>query len=235
MLVTDDGEMAGLGGKGGVGITRDVLPSFGEKGGALAMPRPPRPECGASLKAALVDYTECPYSLPVTQDRFDPAKDAANQRKHALPLAFGDRIAEDGNHLIIPSIREIDGEERFKMIGIVDGKLFTGVFVWWDGMPRFISVRRSNDGAERAYRRLTPPTPRVSSDRRRLDRGQRARLIRTTRTALGLSQTEFAGRFRVPVGTLRDWKQARVSPPDFAIAYVRVIGKYPEMVAKAVG
>lgn len=33
-----------------------------------------------------------------------------------------------------------------------------------------------------------------------LDRGQRARLIRTTRTTLGLSQTEFAGRFRVPVG-----------------------------------
>lgn len=67
-----------------------------------------------------------------------------------------------------------------------------------------------------------------------LERGQRARLIRTTRTALGLSQTEFAGRFRVPVGTLRDWEQARVSPPDFAVAYVKVIGKYPEMVAKAV-
>jgi putative transcriptional regulator len=68
-----------------------------------------------------------------------------------------------------------------------------------------------------------------------LDRGQRARLIRTTRTKLGLSQTEFAGRFRVPVGTLRDWEQARVSPPDFAVAYVKVIGKFPEMVAKAVG
>lgn len=67
-----------------------------------------------------------------------------------------------------------------------------------------------------------------------LDRGQRARLIRRTRTGLGLSQTEFARRFRVPVGTLRDWEQARVSPPDFAVAYVKVIGKFPEMVAKAV-
>ena len=67
-----------------------------------------------------------------------------------------------------------------------------------------------------------------------LERGQRARLIRATRTALGLSQSEFAGRFRVPVGTLRDWEQARVSPPEFAVAYVKVIGKYPEMVAKAV-
>lgn len=67
-----------------------------------------------------------------------------------------------------------------------------------------------------------------------MDRGQRARLIRTTRTALGLSQAEFAARFRVPVGTLRDWEQARATPPDFAIAYVRVIAQYPDIVAKAV-
>lgn len=67
-----------------------------------------------------------------------------------------------------------------------------------------------------------------------LDRGQRARLIRKTRTGLGLSQAEFARRFRVPVGTLRDWEQARVTAPDFAVAYVRVIGLHPEMVANAV-
>ncbi|GAB6966340.1 helix-turn-helix domain-containing protein [Komagataeibacter kakiaceti JCM 25156] len=67
-----------------------------------------------------------------------------------------------------------------------------------------------------------------------MDRGQRARIIRRTRTALGLSQAEFASRFRVPVGTLRDWEQARVSAPDFAIAYVRVIGLHPDMVADAV-
>lgn len=67
-----------------------------------------------------------------------------------------------------------------------------------------------------------------------LDRGQRARLIRKTRTDLGLSQAEFAGRFHVPVGTLRDWEQARATAPDFAIAYVRVIAAHPDMVAKAV-
>jgi putative transcriptional regulator len=67
-----------------------------------------------------------------------------------------------------------------------------------------------------------------------MDRGQRARLIRRTRTGLGLSQAEFAARFRVPVGTLRDWEQARATAPDFAVAYVRVIGQHPEIVAKAV-
>ena len=67
-----------------------------------------------------------------------------------------------------------------------------------------------------------------------LDRAQRARLIRRTRTGLGLSQSEFARRFRVPVGTLRDWEQARATAPDFAVAYVRVIGQYPDIVAKSV-
>nr|WP_276081928.1 helix-turn-helix domain-containing protein [Methylobacterium sp. GC_Met_2] len=66
-------------------------------------------------------------------------------------------------------------------------------------------------------------------------RGQRARLIRRTRTGLGLSQSEFASRFRVPIGTLRDWEQARTAAPDVAIAYVRVIEQHPDMVAKAVG
>ena len=67
-----------------------------------------------------------------------------------------------------------------------------------------------------------------------LERGQRARLIRKTRTGLGLSQSEFARRFRVPVGTLRDWEQARATAPDFAIAYVRVIAQHPDMVTKAI-
>lgn len=67
-----------------------------------------------------------------------------------------------------------------------------------------------------------------------MDRAQRARLIRKTRTGLGLSQADFASRFRVPVGTLRDWEQARTTAPDFAVAYVRVIGQHPDIVAKAI-
>lgn len=83
--------------------------------------------------------------------RFDPDKDAINRQKHRLALAFGERIFEDIDYLIVPSIRKQDGEERFKVVGKVDGKLFTGVFTWRDELPRFISVRRSNRGEERAY------------------------------------------------------------------------------------
>ena len=64
-----------------------------------------------------------------------------------------------------------------------------------------------------------------------LDRAQRSRQIRTTRAKLGLSQAEFATRFHVPLGTLRDWEQARVTAPDYAVAYVRVIQRDPDFVA----
>ncbi|MBB2205413.1 helix-turn-helix domain-containing protein [Gluconacetobacter takamatsuzukensis] len=60
-----------------------------------------------------------------------------------------------------------------------------------------------------------------------MDRGQRARLIRKTRTDLGLSQAEFAGGFQVPVGTLRAWEQARATAPDCAIAHARTIAPTP--------
>lgn len=84
--------------------------------------------------------------------RFDPSKDAANQAKHGLSLAFGDEILADDNHLILPTVRAEDHEDRFKVIGQVNGKLYTGVFVWRNDLPRFISVRRSNNGEEKSYR-----------------------------------------------------------------------------------
>ena len=65
-----------------------------------------------------------------------------------------------------------------------------------------------------------------------LDRGQKARIIRKARKSLELSQEKFALQFRVPIGTLRDWEQARVTPPDFAVAYVRVIHAKPDMVVR---
>lgn len=60
-----------------------------------------------------------------------------------------------------------------------------------------------------------------------------AAIARTVRKRLGLSQAEFAARFHVPVGTLRDWEQNRRQPDAPALAYLRVIAREPEMVAKA--
>jgi len=35
---------------------------------------------------------------------------------------------------------------------------------------------------------------------------------KTLRRALGLTQEEFAARFQIPLGTLRDWEQGRAEP-----------------------
>ena len=82
---------------------------------------------------------------------FDTAKDETNRDKHGVSLAFGTEMFSDPDHLVIPSIRPIDGENRFKVIGDVNGRLWTAVFVKRGEAFRFISVRRSNDGEQRRY------------------------------------------------------------------------------------
>lgn len=110
------------------------------------------------------------------EDRYDPAKDAANREKHQIP-----------------------------------GKIEP------IALPADPTDDQDFDATAEA-----------------LDRGQRARLIRRTWISLGLSQAEFANRFRVPVGTLRDWEQAWATALDFAVASVRVIARHPDMRAQAV-
>jgi putative transcriptional regulator len=47
--------------------------------------------------------------------------------------------------------------------------------------------------------------------------------LRILRRALGLTQEDFAARFQIPLGTLRDWEQGRAVPDQPARAYLRAI------------
>lgn len=82
---------------------------------------------------------------------FDPAKDEANRFKHGLRLAFGKRVFDDPAHTVIPSFRPVDGEDRYKAVGRVEGKLYTVVYVIRGEKTRLISVRRSNGSEQRDY------------------------------------------------------------------------------------
>lgn len=64
-------------------------------------------------------------------------------------------------------------------------------------------------------------------------RMKRVPRARTLRRALGLSQEEFAARFHIPIGTLRDWEQGRAEPDQAARAYLRVIAAAPDVVQRA--
>ena len=57
--------------------------------------------------------------------------------------------------------------------------------------------------------------------------------MKVIRRALGLSQEEFAARFHIPVGTLRDWEQSRKEPDAAARAYLTVIARNPKAVSEA--
>jgi len=72
--------------------------------------------------------------------------------------------------------------------------------------------------------------PLTEADFKRMRATPQARIIRR---ALGLSQEEFAARFHIPVGTLRDWEQGRKDPDAAARAYLIVIGRNPAAVAEA--
>ena len=67
-------------------------------------------------------------------------------------------------------------------------------------------------------------------DRQRMTRTPQVKVIRR---ALGLSQEEFAEKFQIPLGTLRDWEQSRKEPDAAARAYLVVIARNPSAVHEA--
>ena len=84
---------------------------------------------------------------------FDPDKDDANRLKHGVPLLFGLRVFDDKDHIILASFRPVDGEDRFKAVGLIAGRLWTIIYVERGDAIRLISARRSNDGEQGNYDR----------------------------------------------------------------------------------
>ena len=79
---------------------------------------------------------------------------------------------------------------------------------------------------------LTDPDnpPRTPEREKHLKRVPRVKVMRR---ALHLTQEEFAARFRIPLGTLRDWEQGKTEPDQAARAYLTVIARNPKAVAEA--
>ena len=69
--------------------------------------------------------------------------------------------------------------------------------------------------------------PLTDADVKRMPRVPR---VKTLRRSLRLTQEEFADRYQIPLGTLRDWEQGRTQPDQPARAYLKVIARDPERV-----
>jgi putative transcriptional regulator len=83
---------------------------------------------------------------------------------------------------------------------------------------------------ERAAREDPDALPLTPADLKRLRRTPQIKVIRR---ALGLTQEVFAARYRIPLGTLRDWEQGRAVPDQPTQAYLTVIARSPEGVQRA--
>jgi putative transcriptional regulator len=67
----------------------------------------------------------------------------------------------------------------------------------------------------------------TEADLKRMKRSPQAKVIRR---ALELTQEEFAVRFHIPIGTLRDWEQGRAEPDQPTRAYLTIIARDPDRV-----
>lgn len=92
-------------------------------------------------------------------------------------------------------------------------------------------VRAMSEDQVRAAALSDPDNPPLTE--RRVAKMKAVPRVRTLRRALSLTQEEFAARYHIPLGTLRDWEQARSEPDQPARAYLMVIARDPEHVRKA--
>ena len=72
--------------------------------------------------------------------------------------------------------------------------------------------------------------PLTEEQLRNARRGPNPRIVRAR---LGLTQEEFAQRFHLPLGTIRDWEQGKHAPDSAARVLLRLIDHDPAAVAEA--
>lgn len=193
---------------------------------------------------------------------WDPAKDALNRRKHGLRLAEGIPALEDpeyGEERIItlgltgkgilyvvstepqkecaPGSSPSEKQKEARLSGMA----------WVEHNPGDPPIETNTDW-ERVNAMTdeeirdaalsdpdAQPIPAGTDDELAKIGLHRIVNAKRLRERLGLSQEAFAARYRIPIGTLRDWEQRRKLPDAPARAYLLVIEKDPDAVARLLG
>ena len=192
---------------------------------------------------------------------WDGAKAAANKSTHRVDFETAARVFLDP----YVQERQDDSdpsEQRLNAIGMVDGRLLFVVFTMRGNAYRIISARgaktmkRGNITKFKLDPKRQPKTDWAAFDamtarernaaaksdpdfpiltaaqlrqfRRRVD-------VRALRQKLDLTQEEFAAKFNLPLGTIRDWEQGTHRPDRAAQILLRVIASEPDAVVRALG
>jgi len=101
--------------------------------------------------------------------------------------------------------------------------------------PRMWSRLRAmtNDEVLAAARKDPDARPLEDRNPAKLTPARHLSPVKRVRWQLGMSQSDFAKAFCIPLATLRDWEHRRHEPDQAALAYLRVIAREPDAVRRA--
>jgi putative transcriptional regulator len=101
----------------------------------------------------------------------------------------------------------------------------------WLALPKHMSGVSTNLTGTRDCVTDRDAIPLTEDDLKRMKRIPQAKIIRRP---LDLTQEEFALRYHIPLGTLRDWEQGREQPDQPTRAYLTLIDGDPEHVYRII-
>jgi hypothetical protein len=81
---------------------------------------------------------------------FDSDKSAANKAKHGIDFDEAQKLWSDDGRIVGPTYSGGD-DERWMVIGLIDGKLWSATMTLREHNVRIISVRRARPGEAKAY------------------------------------------------------------------------------------
>ena len=185
---------------------------------------------------------------------WDEAKNSACFERRGFEFGYAVQAFLDPHRIVVKDRRWDYGEDRYRLLGTVDGRVYVLVYTVRGSAVRIISARKANrkEATDMSTTRIridpddpsTLPEGRIDPARvdatteaeiaaqEREDEEEAmqdvARYARRVRRRLGLSQTELARRIDVPHETIRNWEQGKRCPTGAARALLRVLDKAPE-------
>lgn len=85
------------------------------------------------------------------QFEWDDEKAADNFAKHGITFESATRVFLDSEAVYIDASHPEDGEERYKVIGVIEGRLYVAVYTIRGETYRLISARRTNRKEEKLW------------------------------------------------------------------------------------
>ena len=183
------------------------------------------------------------------------AKNSACFERRGFDFAYAVRAFLDPHRIVAQDRRRDYGEDRYRLLGRIDGRAYVVVYTLRGSAVRIISARKANREGGRGLwarrasglipairprsrrgasmpRGWTPATEAEIAAQEREDEEEAmqdmARYARLVRRRLGLSQTELARRIDVSPETIRNWEQGKRCPTGAARALLRVLDRAPE-------